>query len=76
VQRPVIEKLIAFINGEFENAERVKLAAAEAVKAEEDRRQRLLDEVAASLQASAEDTQGLSAGSEEVMGYDGEFVLE
>ncbi len=75
-QRPVIEKLIAFIEGEFQNAERILLAAAEAARAEEERRQRLLDEVAASLQASAEDTRGLSAGSEEVMGYDGEFVLE
>jgi hypothetical protein len=44
--------------------------------AEAERRQRLLEEVAASLQSSAEETQGLSSGSEDVQGYDGEFELE
>jgi tetratricopeptide (TPR) repeat protein len=39
-------------------------------------RQRLLDGVAASLQAVAETSQGISAGAEGVEHYEGEFVLE
>ncbi|MDR2159996.1 MAG: tetratricopeptide repeat protein [Treponema sp.] len=75
-KRPGIEKLTALIREEFAAAERRKLLEEEAARAEAERRQRLLDEVSASLQSAAEDSKGLSAGSEEVMGYEGEFELE
>jgi tetratricopeptide (TPR) repeat protein len=55
-----------------EEAERQRILAEEA----EARRQALLREVSASLQSAAEETRGSSAGTEEVLGYDGEFELE
>jgi tetratricopeptide (TPR) repeat protein len=75
-KRPEIERLIAFIREEQAAGERRRMLAEEAARAELERRQRLLDEVSASLQAAVDGTQGLSAGSEEVQGYDGEFELE
>jgi tetratricopeptide (TPR) repeat protein len=75
-KRPAIEKIIALIGEEVAAAERQKAAAEETARAEEVRRRQLLDEVSASLQAAAEETRGLSSGSEDVMQYDGEFVLE
>jgi tetratricopeptide (TPR) repeat protein len=53
-------------------AERIRVAAEEA----EARRRALLQEVSASLQSSAEETRGSSAGSEGVLGYEGVFELE
>ena len=61
---------------EREAAEARRLAMEEAARLERERRQRLLDEVAASLQAAAEDARGLSAGVEDIEGYEGEFELE
>lgn len=55
--------------------ERVR-AEAERVRLAEERRRRLLEEVSASLQADAGETHGLSAGSEGLEHYDGEFELE
>ncbi|GAB1481521.1 hypothetical protein MASR2M78_03360 [Treponema sp.] len=75
-KRPEIEKMMALIQDNFVAAERESALAAEAARDAESRRQRLLDEVSASLQAAAEDTKGLSAGSEDVIQYEGEFVLE
>ncbi len=75
-KRPEIEKVIALIGQQFAAAEKAKAEAEATARADEERRKRLLDEVAASLQAAAEETKGLSSGSEEVMQYDGEFVLE
>jgi tetratricopeptide (TPR) repeat protein len=75
-QRPQIEKVIALIEGEAAAAERQRQAVAAAAQAEADRRKQLLDEVAASLQAAAEETRGLSAGAEDVIQYSGDFVLE
>lgn len=75
-KRPAIEKVISLIGEEFAAAERAKAVAAEAAKVEELKRRSLLDEVSASLQAAAEETKGLSSGSEDVIQYDGEFVLE
>ena len=75
-KREAIEKIIALIGEEFAATERNLAAAADAAKAEDERRKRLLDEVSASLQAAAEETRGLSSGSEDVIQYDGEFVLE
>jgi tetratricopeptide (TPR) repeat protein len=75
-KRPRIEELVSFIHAEFAAAERQRIMEEARVAAEAERRQRLLEEVAASLQSAAEETQGLSSGSENVLGYDGEFELE
>ncbi|MDR2257565.1 MAG: tetratricopeptide repeat protein [Treponema sp.] len=75
-KKPEIERLIAFIREEFAEEERRKLLAEEAARAEAERRRRLLEEVSASLQSAAEDSRGLSAGAEDVLGYEGEFELE
>ncbi|MDR3148156.1 MAG: tetratricopeptide repeat protein [Treponema sp.] len=55
-----------------QEVERRRILAEEA----EARRQALLREVSASLQSAAEETRGSSAGTEEILGYDGEFELE
>jgi tetratricopeptide (TPR) repeat protein len=75
-KRRQIESLIAFIRNEEAAAEQQKLMAEAAAKAEAERRQRLLDDVSASLQAGATDAEGLSSGAENVQGYEGEFELE
>jgi tetratricopeptide (TPR) repeat protein len=75
-KRPQIEKLIAFIQEEFAAEERRRILAEEAARQEAERKQRLLDEVSASLQAAAGESEGLSAGTEDVQGYEGEFELE
>ena len=75
-QREQVQRLIAFIREEFAAAERRRLMAEEAARAEAERRRRLLEEVTESLQAAAEDSRGLSAGSEDVQDYDSEFELE
>jgi tetratricopeptide (TPR) repeat protein len=75
-KRPEIERILSLINETFAAEERSRVAAEEAVKAAEEKRTRLLNEVSESLQAAAEETRGLSAGTEDVMQYDGEFVLE
>ncbi|AEF86424.1 tetratricopeptide repeat protein [Treponema primitia ZAS-2] len=75
-KRNTIEKLISFIHSEFAAAERERILAEARAAAEAERKKRILEEVAASLQSAAEDTTGLSSGSEEVLGYDGEFELE
>jgi hypothetical protein len=61
---------------ELQAAEELRIAAAETARLEAERRQRLMEEVAASLQAAAEDSRGLSAGSEDIQRYEGEFELE
>lgn len=75
-KRNQIESLITFIKDEAAAEEQRKLIAEAEAKAEAERRQRLLDEVSASLQAAAENTQGLSSGAESVEGYEGAFELE
>ena len=57
-------------------AELARIRAEEASRAEAERRRRLLQEVTESLQAVAEDSKGLSAGTEDVQDYTGEFELE
>ena len=57
-------------------AERRRIEAEEAARIEAERRRRLLQEVTESLQAAAEDSRGLSAGSENVQDYANEFILE
>jgi tetratricopeptide (TPR) repeat protein len=75
-KRPRIEQLIAFIREEFAEAERRRLVAEEQARQEAERKQRLLEEVSASLQSAADEIKGVSAGTEEVQGYEGEFELE
>jgi tetratricopeptide (TPR) repeat protein len=86
-KRPQIEQLMAVIRQEAaaeeqrkvqaaELAERQRRQAEQAAREEAERRQRMMDELSASLQSAAENTKGLSAGSEDVLGYDGEFELE
>jgi tetratricopeptide (TPR) repeat protein len=75
-KRPQIERLISLVEEEAAAAERRRLAAEAAARAEEERRRQLIDEVSASLQATAEETQGFTAGSEDITGYEGEFELE
>ena len=75
-KREQIIKLMAFIRDEFAAEERRRALAEEAARAEAERRRRLLEEVTESLQAAAEGSKGLSAGSEDVQDYDGEFELE
>jgi tetratricopeptide (TPR) repeat protein len=75
-KRPSIEKLISLIQEEFAAEEIRKLMAEEAAHAEAERRQRLISEVSASLDAQAEEAEGISAGAENLSGYEGEFELE
>ncbi|MDR1108758.1 MAG: tetratricopeptide repeat protein [Spirochaetaceae bacterium] len=75
-KRPRIEQLLLFIKEEIAAEERRRVEADRAVRAEAERKQRLLDEISASLQAAAEETTGLSAGAEDVLGYDEQFELE
>jgi tetratricopeptide (TPR) repeat protein len=75
-KRSEIERLEAFIREEFAAEERRRLLAEEAARVEAERKQRLLEEVSASLQSAADESRGLSAGSEDIQGYDGEFELE
>jgi tetratricopeptide (TPR) repeat protein len=75
-QRQSIERLINYIKAEYAEAERKRLVAEELARAEAERRQRLLDEITASLQTAAGASQGLSSGAEDLEGYAGEFELE
>ena len=75
-KRPQIEKLISLIQEEFAAEEIRRLMAEEAARSESERRQRLIDEVSASLQAQADEAEGISAGAENLSGYEGEFELE
>jgi tetratricopeptide (TPR) repeat protein len=75
-KKGLINSLVAFIENEAILEEQRKIAAEAEAKAQAERRQRLLEEVSASLQAAADDAQGLSSGAESVQEYDGEFELE
>jgi tetratricopeptide (TPR) repeat protein len=75
-KRPQIERLISLIEEEALAVERRRLAVEAAAREKEEKRLRLLDEISASLQAAAEETQGFQADSEDATSYDGEFELE
>jgi len=75
-QRRSIERLILLIKSEFAEAERKRLVAEEVARLEAERKQRLLDEISASLQGAAGASKGLSTGAEDIEGYEGEFELE
>jgi tetratricopeptide (TPR) repeat protein len=75
-KRPAIEKVITIIGSKLADAEKKRQAEEAAKKAEEDRKQILLNDISASLQAAAEDTKSLSLGSEDVLNYSEDFQLE
>jgi tetratricopeptide (TPR) repeat protein len=75
-KRPRVEQLLASIKEEIAAEEQRRIEADRAARAEAERKQRLLDEISASLQAATEETTGLSAGAEDVLGYDEQFELE
>ncbi|MCL1814566.1 MAG: tetratricopeptide repeat protein [Treponema sp.] len=75
-KRPQIERLVSLLQEEFASEEIRRLMAEEAARAETERRQRLMDEVSASLQVQADGAEGIAAGAEDLSGYDGEFELE
>jgi tetratricopeptide (TPR) repeat protein len=82
-KRAQVERMVGFIHEEFAAAEQALVTAerrrqeeAELARVEAERKQRLLEEISASLKKAAEETQGLSAGNESVMSYEGEFELE
>jgi len=75
-QRAAIEALMAKLDAGLAEAER-QAAAAEAKKqAEEAARKELLDKMAASLKAAADDTTNLSAGAGDVQGYGDELKID
>jgi len=57
-------------------AELARVRAEAAAKAEAERKRQLLQQVTESLQAAAEDSKGLSAGTEDVQDYNNEFELQ
>jgi tetratricopeptide (TPR) repeat protein len=75
-KRGRIEQLISAIRSDFAAAEQERIRSEAQAAAESDRKRRILEEAAASLQSAAEDTRGLSSGSEGALGYEGEFELE
>jgi tetratricopeptide (TPR) repeat protein len=75
-KRAQIERLVSYIQEEFAAEERRRVIAEEQARIEAERRARLLEEISASLQAAAEDSKSLSAGTEDVQGYEGAFELE
>ena len=75
-KRPQIEKLVGLIREEFAAEEIRRLMAEEAARAETERRQLLINEVSASLQAQADEAEGIAAGAEDLSGYEIEFELE
>jgi tetratricopeptide (TPR) repeat protein len=75
-QRGKIQQLIYAIRADFATAERERILAEAQASAEAERKKQILEEASASLQFAAEETKGLSSGSEDALGYDGEFELE
>jgi tetratricopeptide (TPR) repeat protein len=75
-KRPQVEGIMAFIREEFAAEERRRIQAEAEAAAEAERKRRLLEDVSASLQSAAEESEGLSAGAEDVLDYAGEFELE
>ena len=75
-KRPEIERMVTYIRSEFAAEQRRKLLAEEAAREEAERKQRLLDDVASSLQSAGGDSQGLSTGADTVEGYDNDFELQ
>lgn len=75
-QRQKIEQLVLLIQADFAAEERRRMIAEEEERIRAAERQRLLDEVSASLQSAADGSKGISFGAEDVEGYENEFELE
>jgi tetratricopeptide (TPR) repeat protein len=75
-QRVSIEALMAKLDAGIAEADRAAAAAEAKKQAEETARQELLDKMAASLKAAADETTSLSAGAGEVQSYDHELKLD
>ncbi|GHV74880.1 hypothetical protein AGMMS49940_21820 [Spirochaetia bacterium] len=75
-QKGKIQQLLFSIRADFATAERDRILAEARAAAEAERKRQILEEASASLQSAADETRGLSSGSEDVLGYDGEFELE
>jgi tetratricopeptide (TPR) repeat protein len=75
-QRASIEALIAKLDAGLAEADRAAAAAEAKKEAEEAARKELLEKMAASLKAAADDTTSLSAGAGDVQSYDHELKLD
>lgn len=75
-KRPSIEALLAKLDAGIAEADRAEAEAEARKQAEEAARKELLDKMAASLKASADETQSLSAGAGNVQGYGDELKID
>ena len=75
-QRASIEELIRRLDAGIADTERAAVAAEAKKQAEEEARKDLLDKMAASLKAAADETTSLSAGAGDVQGYGDELKLD
>lgn len=75
-QRSSIERLLGLLGADIAAAQKAAAEAEAQRLAAEEARKALLDQVGASLKASAEETTSLSAGSGDVQGYEDSLELE
>jgi tetratricopeptide (TPR) repeat protein len=75
-QRASIEALIAKLDAGIAEADRAEAAAEAKKQAEEAARKELMDKMAASLKAAADETTSLSAGAGDVQGYGDELKID
>jgi hypothetical protein len=75
-QRATIEALLAKLDAGIAEAERAAAVAEAKKQADEAARKELLDKMAASLKAAADETTSLSAGAGDVQGYGDELKLD
>jgi colicin import membrane protein len=75
-QRASIEEVIRRLSTGIEDAKRVEAEADARKAAADEARKALLDQVAASLKAAADETKNLSSGSGAVQGYGDELQLD
>jgi len=75
-QKAKIDQLVTLVRAELAAEERRRILAEEEERRLAEERQRLLDAVSASLNSVADNSKGISSGTENVEGYEGEFILE
>ena len=75
-QRSSIERLLDLLGADLATAQKAAAEAEAQRLAAEEAKKALLDQVGASLKASAEETTSLSAGSGDVQGYEDSLELE
>jgi tetratricopeptide (TPR) repeat protein len=76
VQKGSIEELIRRLDAGIADTERIAAAAEAKKQAEEEARKQMLDQMSASLKASADETTSISAGAGNVQGYGDELKLD